>query len=70
MVLLLLIEMAGNNTVAAAENGTDVAKNGAAAIDGNDVAAALKKVIAVDKDGAVVAANMADKGDKKRLYFR
>jgi hypothetical protein len=70
MVLFLLIEMAGNNTVAAAENGTDVAKNGAAAIDGNDVAAALKKVIAVDKDGAVAAANMAGKGDQKRLYFR
>ena len=57
MVLFLLIEMAGNNTVAAAENGTDVA-------------AALKKVIAVDKDGAVAAANMAGKGDQKRLYFR
>ena len=34
MVLLLLIEMAGNNTVAAAENGIDLAKNGAAAKDG------------------------------------
>ena len=65
MVLLLLIEMAGNNTVAAAENGIDLAKNGAAAIDGNDVAAALKKVIAIDKYGAVAAANMAGKGDQK-----
>jgi hypothetical protein len=34
MVLLLLIEMAGNNAVAAAENGIDLAKNGAAAKDG------------------------------------
>ncbi len=34
MVLLLLIEMAGNITVAAAENGIDLAKNCAAAKDG------------------------------------
>jgi hypothetical protein len=32
---------------------------------GNDVAAALKKFIAIDKYGAVAAANMAGKGDQK-----
>jgi hypothetical protein len=36
---------------------------------GNDVAAALKKVNAVDEDGAVAAANMAGKGDQKDFIF-